>query len=357
MTEANKNRSGIIRRLVLFVMMAMILSFTVVIPAEAESSGEIVKTSAVPNPGTELWREVRQRGGPVVGVTQVSGVDAGTLVNVSGENWRQFRVEQIIPYSGYLLGLTLLLLIVFRLIRGEVKIESGRSGHKIFRFSLNQRTIHWVVASLFVILGLTGIIQLLGRTLLIPVMGNSAFSGIASFGKLLHDYLGPVFAIALIFMLVSFIKGNFYKLKDINWFLNGGGMLGKHASAGRYNAGEKSWFWLAMLGGAVIIVSGLILDFPIFDQSRDTMEFYLVIHGIASIAVLAAAFGHIYMGTVAMEGALESMTTGYCDANWAKEHHDEWYEEVKDSVDVSSDVKTNNNEASINSNAQPGIGA
>jgi formate dehydrogenase subunit gamma len=343
------DRKGIIRKFAILAMMGLMFLGFSVMPVSADSGDDSVnKSAAVPNPGTDLWREVRQRGGPIIGTTQVKGVDSGVLINTDGENWRQFRVEQIIPYSGYLLAATLIVLIAFRLIRGKVKIEAGRSGKKLLRFTLNQRTIHWIVAILFVILGLTGIIQLLGRTLLIPLMGNSTFGSIASVGKLLHDYLGPVFAIALIFMLFSFIKGNFFKLKDMQWFLNGGGMLGKHASAGRYNAGEKSWFWLAMLGGAAIVVSGLILDFPIFDQSRQTMELYLIIHGIASVIVLAAAFGHIYMGTVAMEGALETMTSGYCDSNWAKEHHDEWYEEVKGTVEKVDTAKADeSNKASM----------
>lgn len=333
----NNNRNGMIRKFVTLLMVLMMLSATAIMSVSANSASESVETTAVPNPGTDLWREVRQRGEPITGSTQMQGVDAGVLINTSGENWRQLRVNKIIPYSGYLLAVTLIALLAFRLIRGKMKIEAGRSGKKLLRFTLNQRTIHWGVAILFVILGLTGIIQLLGRTLLIPVMGNTAFATIASVSKLLHDYLGPVFAIALILMLFSFIKGNFFKLKDIQWFLNGGGMLGKHASAGRYNAGEKAWFWLAMFGGAAIVVSGLVLDFPIFDQSRQTMELNLIVHAIAAVIVFAAALGHTYMGTVAMEGALETMTSGYCDSNWAKEHHDEWYEEVKDAAAVTGE--------------------
>ncbi len=318
----------LIRELNYIPFFIILLMAMFVLPVSAnDGNGANVK---IANPGSDLWREVRQREGLTEGTTQVKGVDAGVLINTGGEAWRQLRVEQIIPYTGYLLGLTLLALIIFRLIRGNIKIGAGRSGEKLLRFSLNQRTIHWIVAGLFLILGLTGIILLLGRTILLPVIGSSGFSAIASVSKLIHDYCGPVFSIFLLIMFISFVKGNFYKLKDINWFLKGGGMLGKHASAGRYNAGEKSWFWLAMLGGIVIVISGLILDFPIFGQTRELLEQAQVFHVIASVVVLAASFGHIYMGTVAMEGALETMTTGYCDSNWAKEHHDEWYEEIKD---------------------------
>jgi formate dehydrogenase subunit gamma len=59
------------------------------------------------------------------------------------------------------------------------------------------------------------------------------------------------------------------------------------------------------------------------------MEFYLVVHGIAAVVLIAVSFGHIYMGTAALEGTFEVMKTGYCDSNWAKDHHDIWYEKVK----------------------------
>ena len=313
-------------------IITLLLAWTLAMPAAADVAQE---SAEVANPGTELWREVRQRGGPVEGVTQVRGVDAGTLINVNGQAWRQLRVEKVIPYSGYLLGAKLLALAAFRLIRGEMKIEAGRSGKRVLRFSLSQRIVHWTVAVLFVVLGITGLMLLLGRTLLLPYIGSGGFAVIASISKTLHNYGGPVFSVALLCMLFSFIRGNFYQLKDIQWFASGGGMLGKHASAGRYNAGEKSWFWMAILGGAVVVASGLVLDFPLFDQTRETMQLAQIIHVIAGVVLLVASLGHIYMGTIAMEGALETMTSGYCDSNWAKEHHDEWYEEVKNSEEPS----------------------
>lgn len=289
--------------------------------------------AAVINPGSGLWREVRQRGGPIEGITQVSGTDAGILISTRGEEWRQLRTEKVIPYSGYLLAVVLAVLVLFRLIRGQLKIHAGRSGMRILRFTYSQRAVHWVAGITFVILGITGVVLLLGRTLLIPVMGNSAFGVIASFSKTVHDYLGPVFVISLVFLFIYYVKDNFFKLKDIQWFAKGGGMFGGHAHAGRFNAGEKTWFWLAILLGIVVSVTGLVLDFPIFGLDRETMELSLLIHGIAAIIVFGISFGHMYLATVGMEGALESMTTGYCDANWAKEHHDDWYEEVKDTAE------------------------
>lgn len=289
--------------------------------------------AAVINPGSDLWREVRQRDGEVSGRTQASGPDAGTLISIRGEEWRQLRTEKIIPYSGYLLAGILAILVLFRLIRGQLKIHAGRSGMRILRFTYSQRVVHWVAGITFVILGITGVVLLLGRTLLIPLMGNSAFGVIASLSKTVHDYIGPVFVISLVFLFLYYVKDNIFKLRDIQWFVKGGGMFGGHAHAGRFNAGEKTWFWLAILLGIVVSITGLLLDFPIFGLDRETMELSLVIHGIAAIIVFGISFGHMYLATFGMEGALESMTTGYCDANWAKEHHDDWYEEVKDTAE------------------------
>jgi formate dehydrogenase subunit gamma len=298
------------------------------------------------NPASELWRNVRQREFPLTGTSQVKASEANILINISGEAWRQYRTMSLIPRASIALLVALIGVLLFRVIRGKIKIANGRSGIKILRFTLNQRVTHWCTAILFVLLSLTGIILLLGRSLLIPLIGHEAFSFIVSATRTLHNYLGPAFAVSLIFLFVLFIRGNGLSLKqDLDWIMKGGGLFGKHASSGCYNAGEKGWFWIAVLVGGTIVGSGLVLDFPIFEQSRATMEFYLLIHGIAALIMIIASFGHIYMGTAAMEGAFEVMQTGYCDSNWAKEHHDIWYEKVKDSAGDSSQQAQSDSEA------------
>ena len=335
---------------------------------------------AVPSPGSDLWRDVRDRADPdaidpgvrqvspgtlandlwlevstaqrdIAGRTQIQGPDAGVLINTQGEQWRQFRMTQLVPLAGYLLGGVLIVIALFRLIRGKIRITAGRSRYRIKRFTSIQRLTHWTVAITFVVLGLTGCVLMFGRFLLIPLMGAEAFSYIALASKRIHDFVGPVFGIALLIQFFLFVRGNGPKFKeDLMWILKGGGLLGAHASSHRYNAGEKAWFWLAMFGGLIVVVSGLVLDFPIFGQDRATMSFAYVVHSVGAVMILAASFGHIYMGTIAMEGTFEIMATGYADANWAREHHDLWYEEkAKDAEpypdkasDSGSDVSVDN---------------
>ena len=327
------------------------------LPAEAESS-ESASQIPVPNPGTQLWRDVRNRtattpepeprkvppqvlvkdlwqqiqGGEsdITGRTQSQGVDAGVLINTRGEQWRNFRMRTLVPYTGYLLGGVLVIIVLFYVLRGRIVISGGRSGIKVPRFNVSQRTVHWVVATTFVLLAVTGIILLLGRLTLKPFLGGETFSSVAIATKTIHDFVGPVFGVALVAQFFLFVRGNLPSFKvDLAWLLKGGGMFGGHASSYCYNAGEKMWFWLAMLGGLLVVVTGLVLDFPIFGQDRGMMAFSHVVHTISAVIILAVALGHIYMGTIAVEGAFEGMATGYCDANWAKEHHDLWYDKVK----------------------------
>ena len=285
------------------------------------------------NRGAELWREVRQRDGQVEGISQVKSPGANVLVNVSGQSWREYRMQELIPKAGAAILIVLVIIAIFRILRGRIMLENGRSGIKILRFTTSQRAAHWTTAILFVVLGLTGLMLLLGRKFLIPLFGAEGFSNIAVAAKFLHDYLGPLFMLALTWLFILFVRDNIPSPRlDLQWLLKGGGLFGKHASSDRYNAGEKLWFWLASIVGLAVIISGMVLDFPIFGQTRATMEFYHWVHSVSAIILIVVSFGHIYMGTAALEATFEVMKTGYCDANWAKEHHDLWYEKVKDTA-------------------------
>ena len=116
---------------------------------------------------------------------------------------------------------------------------------------------------------------------------------------------------------------------DLVWFKNLGGMVGKgpRPHAERVNGGEKGWFWFMLTAGLVSGVTGLVLDFPIFGQSRQTMQIAHIIHASSGILFLAASFGHIYIGTIGAEGTFEGMWRGKVDKVWAKQHNDLWYEQ------------------------------
>ncbi|MEJ2361277.1 MAG: formate dehydrogenase subunit gamma [Gammaproteobacteria bacterium] len=294
----------------------------------------VVNPIQIPDPGSGLWRDVRQRDKSYVGTTQVQGVDTGVLINADGEKWRLYRMDTLIPYGAILMGVVLALILLFYFVRGRVRVPDGFSGKKILRFTLSERMVHWFTAFLFIFLGITGLVLLYGRFVLIPLLGPAGFSVTASACKEAHNLFGPIFLFAMLALLITFIKDNFYARGDMKWLVKGGGMLGGHASAGRFNAGEKIWFWLAIILGFALCITGLILDFAVVGQGRQVMELSHVIHSISAVVMIAVSFGHIYLGTAGMEGSFSSMSNGYVDENWAKSHHDLWYEEVRHHTDA-----------------------
>lgn len=282
------------------------------------------------HPGADLWRAVRQRDQTYDADTQVRNIDGSVLINTWGETWREFRTSRLVPIGGWILLGTLGLIAVFYLIRGRIRIEGGRSGKRVPRFSVNQRVVHWFTVGLFVILGLTGLVLLYGRYVLIPVLGPEGFSATAAACKEVHNLFGPIFPFAIVALIVQFGRGNGFRWLDIKWFLKAGGLFGHHiADSGYYNGGQKVWFWMTVLFGLAISISGLVLDFPLFGQGREIMAAAHVVHAVIAVVFIAASLGHIYIGTLGMEGAAESMTRGYVDANWAKEHHNLWYAEME----------------------------
>ncbi|WML92171.1 formate dehydrogenase subunit gamma [Thiothrix lacustris] len=318
---------------IMLLLLCLMLFVPGVQAADQTAAPPPLAAQNVPSPGVDLWNEIRGRDGTDTGQirTQVQGVDTGVLINKQGQDWREYRMEKLIPNAAIVLGLVALAIIVFRLVRGKIPIRAGRSDHKIKRFSTLQRYVHWTTAILFVALAITGMVLMFGRHIVIPVFGAEIGGTLTYLFKRIHDFAGPAFAVSLVVLVITFMKGNMPKLLDLKWLAKGGGLFGdKHVSAECYNAGEKGWYWIAAIVGAFVVVSGLVLDFPNFEQGRNVMTWYHWIHSIAGVVIMSGAMGHIYMGTVAMEGAFEAMATGYCDANWAKEHHDLWYEEMKD---------------------------
>ncbi len=288
--------------------------------AVTEDEGLLIK-----NPGADLWRQVRQRDSTVEGISQIRGVDSGILINPRADRWTRFRVGQLVEYGQIgLVAIAVFILLLYS-VRGRINIEGGLSGKMVFRFSDYERVLHWVLAIVFIFLAVTGLTLLFGRTLLIPVLGHELFSILASASKEGHNLFGPIFLVSLLLMLFSFVKRNIYARGDMTWLLKGGGMIGKsHASGGFFNMGEKSWYWLVILIGLVISVSGLILVSPNFGQGRIVMELSHVVHASAAILLIAVSIGHMYLATAGTEGTREGMKTGYVDIQWAEAHHDRW---------------------------------
>ena len=341
MAAENRHKKNRTRTIMLFCVFSLLFILTVpLIPyainayAVNPDQTRVEPLAALEHPAIDLWNDVRQRNERTQGLTQVQGADAGVLINKAGEDWRRFRIEQLVPYGAWFVGGIFGAIVLYYLVKGTQRMPGGRTGVWIPRTTLNQRVAHWFTAGVFWLLAVTGLILLYGRFVLIPILGSEGFAVTASACKEMHNLFGPLFVLAVVAMFVLFIRGNGFNRVDLKWFAKGGGMFGGHVSAGKFNAGEKTWFWLVMIFGTALSVSGLILVLAGLGFTREILSLSHMVHGLSALLLIAVSFGHIYLGTVGVEGTLDSMTAGSVDAAWAKAHHDQWYAEMMNETDV-----------------------
>jgi formate dehydrogenase subunit gamma len=272
-----------------------------------------------------VWSEIRS-GAPQI--TTVRGRETNILIQPEGQTWRAVRVP-LLTLGGTLFAMALVGLAVFYFLRGPMTVH-GPHGRLIQRFSPNDRWAHWLLAIVWVTLAITGLVLSLGKSVLLPLIGYTLFSWLATLAKNLHNFIGPVLLIAVPWMFVRFIRYNGIGVEDFRWFANIVGYFKGHEyPSGKFNAGEKLVFWFVLvLFSTVLIASGLVLLFPNFDQDRQAMQLANIVHVIAAYLAIALACVHIYLGTIGMTGAFRAMKDGYVDESWAKHHHLRWYEDV-----------------------------
>ena len=295
-------------------------------PVEAQQQRQMTQ----PGNNAPMWREVRKEGEEHY--TSIKGRETGVLVQSAGETWRQIRNGPVTFYGGWLVVIVGLLILAVYFGKGPVRLHDRPTGRLIRRFSTFEQVVHWCTAISFVVLALSGLIMLFGKHVLLPVFGYTLFAWLAALGKNLHNFVGPFFIVSVLAMILIWLRDNLPRAYDWQWFRRAYGffMRGEHIPSGRFNAGEKGWFWFGVVGLSIVVAwSGLILLFPNFDQTRAVMQQAWVWHVVAAIVYIAMSLGHIYMGTIGVEGAYGNMRTGYTDETWAKEHHSIWYDEVK----------------------------
>jgi formate dehydrogenase subunit gamma len=299
----------------------------------APSSSAEARTPAAGSPAAPGWNSPPAWGAASERpqYASVPGVDTNRLIQGAGREWRALRNGPVTQYGGWLLAIVLAAIALFYLVRGKIRLHGQPTGRMIERFNGIERASHWTMAISFVALAATGVVILWGKYLILPLLGYGGFSWLTIVAKNLHNFVGPLFIFSLVVSFLIFVKDNLIRAIDVKWLVRLGGLLGREEiPSGRFNGGEKAWFWGGMvLLGSIVSVTGLILDFPNWNQGRELMQQANVIHAIAAILFIAGSFAHIYMGTLGMEGAYRAMRDGQVDEAWAREHHALWYDEVK----------------------------
>jgi formate dehydrogenase subunit gamma len=317
--------------------------------AEAQTGGEIPGSSRGALSQSEMWRAVR---GGITGTVSIPNKEAGQLVQSDGDVWRAAKNGPLSQFGGIFLLVSVIVIAAFYLIRGKIKIDHGRDpqGRTIERFNALERAVHWLTASSFIVLGLTGLNVSYGRYVLKPIMGADAFGALTYYGKLAHNYLAFAFILGIVMMFLLWVRHNIPTLRDLKWLAIGGGLFSKgvHPEAPRFNAGQKIIFWAVVLGGASLTLSGLALMFPgditpwagtfailnVFGTGLPTelsilqeTQLSVLWHSLVALVMIGIIIGHIYIGSLGMEGAIDAVGSGQVDLNWAKEHHSLWVEE------------------------------
>ena len=310
-----------------------------------QSNGE--RNKVQPGNNAPMWRGAAAGMEGVSSLPRSEAPEAGILIQApvqypgsrmttAGEAWRQVRNNWLIPYGGALFLIVLGALALYYFTKGPMghsEVDSGAL--RIERFTPFERSAHWSNAIAFSTLAISGLVMAFGKFLLLPVLGGTLYGGLTWLLKTLHNFAGPVFAVSLAIIFLTFVKDNFPGRGDLRWLLKAGGAFSKSGDeppSGRFNAGEKVVFWGGVFFlGVIVVASGLVMDklIPNLVYERATMQVAHMVHATATVLMMCMFALHIYLGTIGMRGAYRAMRTGYVGDAWAREHHEYWYEDVK----------------------------
>lgn len=309
-------------------MVAMVIGLGLSTPVGAQQGAQINPTAKSVTEDQLLNALKPGSAAEIGGRVTIPDAKSATLIRPAGREWREFHQGTMHLIGGIAILGMLALLVVFYFTRGKIMIAGGPTNRTITRFGSFDRFVHWTTAGCFIVLALSGLNITFGKSILIPLLGESAFAATAQLGKYAHNYLAFPFMIGLALMFLIWVKDNIPSMIDVQWFAQGGGLIGKgHPKAKRFNGGQKMVFWSVILGGAALSVSGWYLLFPYTAGGVLNLQFWNVVHGVVSMLLIGAMLAHAYIGSIGMEGAFDAMGSGEVDLNWAKEHHSLWVED------------------------------
>jgi formate dehydrogenase subunit gamma len=305
-------------------LVAAAIAFLVLATVAAPVTAQQVNPTADAVKEQQLLEQFKR----IQGLGTIPDIKSYTIEQPQGRQWRQYH-EVYMPWIGTIamLGMIVLLLVFF-LVRGMIRIKAGRSGVNIVRFTGFERFVHWMTATCFILMALTGLNITFGKVALLPLIAPSAFSTWSLAAKYAHNFLSFPFTLGVILIFSMWLAGNIPNKVDVAWFKQGGGIIGgDEPPAYRFNGGQKIVYWTVVLAGTIVATSGYLLMFPFYGTTIVGMQLAQMVHGTIAVLFVAAMIAHAYIGTIGMEGAFEAMGEGTVDLNWAKQHHSLWLEE------------------------------
>ncbi len=290
--------------------------------------------------------------------------DAVTATSAEGQmRWLRVNAAPVTAIGSFFLVAILVFLLIFRVVRGRVRIEAGRSGRSVPRYSLAERTVHWLMAGSFAVLGVTGLFLSLGREFLVPALDEALYGTLVRAAEWLHKGVWWVFALSLVALFVLFVRHAIPLARDVRWWRRGGALYrkGVQLDAGKFDGGQKVVFWATVLLGGFVTATGVAMLFPFrvdlfaglvwllnvtgiptllggpLDAGfspQEELQLAQLWHAILSFALIVVALAHSYMRSLGMEGAAEAMYSGTVDENFARERSNRWAEKQTARADI-----------------------
>jgi formate dehydrogenase subunit gamma len=285
-------------------------------PADEQQLLNVLRQSAMPD-------------GPVRGNVYIPDPKAAVLVQPEGRTWRDFRVTGARWTHVILIALALLFILALALLRGAMTYRPDPQGRRLLRFNAFDRFVHWMTATSFVLLALSGLNVVFGRIVLQPWLGDGPFSTFSFWSLNVHNVVGYAFLLGILAMAVMWARDNLFRDYDWNWLRRGGGVLGgEEPPAGKFNAGQKMIYWGAVIGGLIMGATGILMTLPISLLGVNAMQWVHGGHSVVAGLMIALIIGHIYLGVWFVRGSFDAMARGDVDLNWARKHHPLWADRV-----------------------------
>lgn len=234
-------------------------------------------------------------------------------------------------FFGVLFGIPAIFFIHYMII-GPMIFSHDRK--KIYVFTVFNRMIHTIAGIAFILIIPTGLIMMFATT-----FGGGEFVRVC---KEIHAISTLLFIVSIVPMFFMWLRWMIPSSDDIKWMKILGGYLNKRKDpipAGRFNAGQKMWYWIATLGGFIMIGTGAAMYFQDFRldilvsngiSQIDFLRASAILHNGLGLIVLALFLTHVYMSVFAIKGAIHSMIDGHKEEEEVEILHSSYYKELKE---------------------------
>jgi formate dehydrogenase subunit gamma len=205
---------------------------------------------------------------------------------------------------------------------GERAVGAPSEDGEIQRYTLFDRILHWLIALTFIYLLLSGLALGYPRMAwLYDVLGGGQTV------RWLHPVIGAVMTVAVLVMFFAWVRDMVFDRTDRRWLRSLREYVRTGHSGvdvGRFNAGQKGYFWFAVLTTILLLITGIPLWFP-DSFAAGLLRASRFAHHVVFLAAVAGFIVHVYMSTVMLPGTMSSMTSGNVTRRWAAFHHPAWF--------------------------------